>query len=143
MKTTRIISALAILFMISLSVQGQSKKGEVSSANIGSFKLWVPGLEEYVKGPFSIELTESDNLDEYIAIGTGTGQISKLDYDIRSEYSTKYHGADNKSATFNQILFVRLDGKIIIKIMRLYQIKIDETGSQTITVEKDDIFDYR
>jgi len=143
MKTTRIISAIAVIFLISLSVQGQSKKGEAEVSNFASYKLWVPGLEEYVKGPFSVELTESDNLDEFIAIGTGMGLISMLTYDVRSEYSTKYHGTDNKSATFNQVIFVRLDGKIIIKIMRLYQIKIDEFGGETITVEKSDIFDYR
>jgi hypothetical protein len=54
----------------------------------------------------------------------------------------KYHGG-GKSATFNQTVFIRYEGKLILKIMRLYQIKIDENGTETVTVEKDDLFDYR
>lgn len=143
MKTIKIISAAAVILMITLSVQGQDKKDEVKVANFASFKLWVPGLNEYVKGPFTIELTASENLDEEIATGTGTGLISGLVYDVSSEYSTRYTGKDKKEFKFTQVVFVRYQGKLIIKIMRMYQVDIDDSGSQTVDIIKDEISDYR
>jgi hypothetical protein len=143
MKTTKIISAIAIMFVITLSAQGQSKKDEVQVANFAAYKLFVPGLNEYVKGPFKIELTASENLDEFLATGTGTGQISGLTFDVSSEYSTRYTGKDKKDMKFTQVIFVRYEGKLIIKIMRMYQINVDEYGNQSMDIIKDEISDYR
>jgi hypothetical protein len=143
MKTTRIIAVIAVIFMISLNVQGQSKKEEVQVGNFASYRLWVPGLNEFVKGPFRVELTTSENLDEFIAIGTGTGLSSGLVYDVSSEYSTRYTGKDKSDFKFTQVVFVRYQGKLIIKIMRMYHVNFDEYGNMTKDVIKDEILDYR
>ncbi len=63
--------------MISLSVQGQSKKGDSQVFKYTANKIWVDGLDEYVKGAIYMEITSSENLEETIAIGTGLGSTTR------------------------------------------------------------------
>jgi hypothetical protein len=143
MKTSRIITIIAVILMISLNVQAQSKKEDVQVGNFASYRLWVPGLNEYVKGPFRVELTASENLDEFIANGTGTGLSSGYVYDVSSEFSTRYTGKDKSDFKFTQVVFVRYEGKLILKIMRMYQVRVDEYGNSTKDIIKDEISDFR
>ncbi len=64
-------------------------------------------------------------------------------YEVSSEFSYQYHGKDNKDFKFTQVVFVRFEGKLIIKIMRMSQVRTDDSGNQTINVIKDEITDYR
>lgn len=143
MKTIRIISTIAVICLISLNVQGQSKKGESKVTRFTVNKIWVDGLEEYVKGAIKMEITSSENLEETIAIGTGLGSTTGFLYEVSSEFSQQYHGKDNKDFKFTQVVFVRFEGKLIIKIMRMSQVRSDDAGNQTIDVIKDEITDYR
>lgn len=140
---TKIITSVTLLLMTVVTLQGQSKKAETSVMNFSSYKLWVPGLDEFVKGAFRIEQTLSDNLEEFVAVGRGIGQVSLLEYDIESQFSYKYHGKDKKSYKFNQETVVMQGGTLLIRISKMYQVSLDDTGAPSIRVEKEDVSDYR
>jgi len=131
MKTLKFLIAICIFIGFS-SFSASAQKEKI--VNEFSYPFQETGMIEAVLGNFIQEIVFSENKIETTVEGTGIGEYSGLTYTISSNYDYKFHGKNNEEKTYNQILLVRCEGKLVFRVIKVIQFKLDESGELTANI---------